>query len=186
MAFSLALPSSPCRFVFEVFLDLSCFCYRIYNLIKLHFISNNLRYVSSLIELHWKNFKGSYYKTASSVCHKGELALSSCIPDWLPVKHNSGGVCLSAEKSWVAGLTHRLNTCLIWRADQLTSLLWQVEVPHTALLISRNVEVREHKLIRLDPITKNTDVMDYIAVHLFCIAKVGQYRKGSFVLVLAI
>lgn len=37
---------------FEIFLDLSCFCYRIYNLIKLHFINNNLRYVSSLIELH--------------------------------------------------------------------------------------------------------------------------------------
>lgn len=52
MAFSLALPSSTCSFVFEIFLDLSCFCYRIYNLIKLHFISNNLRYVSSLIEFH--------------------------------------------------------------------------------------------------------------------------------------
>lgn len=64
MAFSLALPSSPCSFVFEVFLDLSCFCYGIYNLIKLHFISNNLGYVSSLIEIHWRNFKENDHETA--------------------------------------------------------------------------------------------------------------------------
>lgn len=59
-------PSSPCRFVFEVFLDLSRFCYGIYNLIKLHFISNNLGHLSSLIELHWRNFKENYHRTALS------------------------------------------------------------------------------------------------------------------------
>lgn len=73
MAFSSALPSSPCSSVFEVFLDLSRFCYGIYNLIKLHFISNHLRYVSNLIELNWRNFKENYHKTASSVHQKQGL-----------------------------------------------------------------------------------------------------------------
>lgn len=73
MAFSSALPSSPCSSVFEVFLDPSRFCYRIYNLIKLHFISNHLRYVSNLIERKWRNFKENNHETASCIRQKQGL-----------------------------------------------------------------------------------------------------------------
>lgn len=67
---------------FEIFLDLSCFCYRIYNLIKLHFISNNLRCVSSLIELHCRNFKENDHETPSCVYQKGRTS-SEWHPDIL-------------------------------------------------------------------------------------------------------
>lgn len=106
MAFSWALPSSPCSSVFEVFLDLSRFCYGIYNLIKLHFTSNNLRYVSSLIELHWRNFKENHHETASCVCWTGGLVLSAKFLTSLTdrVSNNTVGVCLSKGKSRVTGL----------------------------------------------------------------------------------
>lgn len=150
MPFSLALPSSPCRFVFEVFLDLSCFCYGIYNLIKLHFISNNLRYVSSLIELHWKNFKGNYHKPASSVCHKGGLALSVIFM----FLHPRLGAC---QTQHCMPFYWKIMSCRL-NADTGLTLIshlksWSARFSPTAgrsttqpYISNRNIEVREHKL----------------------------------------